>query len=95
MEANENKLKKLLSDLNIHICPLCKHDEWSVGSTILELKEYHGNNLPPKKSAIFPVIPITCDYCGNTYFLNALVAGLIEPNSDGETEDGANESSKK
>ena len=25
------------------------------------------------------MVPLTCDNCGNTYFINALKSGLIDP----------------
>ena len=30
------------------------------------------------KSSIVPVIPVTCSKCGNTVFINAIVANLLE-----------------
>lgn len=67
------------------ICPLCQHNEWTISENIYELREYRGKNgylLDGKIPVpIVPLIPITCDYCGNTILINALLAGVIDKNS--------------
>lgn len=46
---------------------------------IFELREFNdGNFVLGPNSAITPVIPVTCSNCGNTVFVNALIAGLLK-----------------
>ena len=40
----------------------------------------------------FPIVPLTCNNCGNTYFINALVAKLIDPQEQSQNDNSkANE----
>ena len=60
-------------------CPLCGEGVWNVTDKIFELREFNdGNFVLGPNSAITPVIPVTCSNCGNTVFVNALIAGLLK-----------------
>ena len=61
-------------------CPLCGGTEWTVTDKSFELREFNNGNLVlgGAKSSIVPVIPVTCSKCGNTVFINAIVANLLE-----------------
>ena len=61
------------------LCPMCGGDEWSISDKVFELREFNEGNivLGGPNSAITPVIPVTCRNCGNTVFINALVAELL------------------
>lgn len=50
-------------------CPYCAHNEWSVGSPF-EVSLENGQSLAPH-------FPVVCANCGNTVFVNAVLAGLI------------------
>jgi hypothetical protein len=58
-------------------CPICRHDDWSVGP-VLEIRQYHEGNLVLGGSAIVPIFPVTCTTCGYTCLFSAILAGLIE-----------------
>lgn len=58
-------------------CPVCKQNNWNVSSEVYEFREFHGGSMViGGKSGIVPLIPVTCNYCGNTVLFNALIAGL-------------------
>ena len=59
-------------------CPMCKANSWTINDTIYELREFHGGNVVLGSGPIYPVIPINCNNCGNSIFINALVSGAIE-----------------
>jgi len=61
-------------------CPLCGEGKWNVTDKVFELREFNGGNfvLGGPNSAITPIIPITCENCGNTVLINALVTGLLK-----------------
>lgn len=61
-------------------CPMCGGNQWNVPEKIFELREFNDGNLMigGPNGAVLPVIPITCRNCGNTVFINALFAGLLE-----------------
>jgi len=69
-------------------CPICQHREWSIDGTIHELREFHSGDFVVGGS-VFPVVPIVCNFCGYTFFFNALKLGLIEhPEKEGEKKNG-------
>lgn len=57
-------------------CPLCGGSEWSVSDGIFELRGFNDGKIGG--SEIFPVIPVTCNRCGNTVFISALASGLMK-----------------
>jgi hypothetical protein len=60
-------------------CPMCGINNWNVSDKIFELREFNNGNLVVgKESTIFPVFPVSCNNCGNSIFVNALIAGAIE-----------------
>lgn len=68
-------------------CPICKKISWNVPGTIYELREFNnGNLIIGGNSSLVPVIPITCNNCGNVIFINAITAGLVQNN--GRKNDG-------
>ena len=59
-------------------CPVCGETQsWSADSPIWELREYEGGKLR-MDSSIFPCLPVVCEKCGYSFFINAMVAGLLE-----------------
>lgn len=63
-------------------CPMCGGKEWRVSEKYFELREFNDGNLMlgGPNGAVMPVIPVTCNICGNTVFINALNTGLLEDN---------------
>jgi hypothetical protein len=59
-------------------CPLCLHGEWSVQDNAYELREFHGGSMVIGGSALIPVVPVTCNNCGNTVLINGIIAGLVD-----------------
>jgi hypothetical protein len=57
-------------------CPMCGAKQWAVTPKSYELREFYGGNLVIGKGTIFPVIPVVCGNCGNTIFINPVVARL-------------------
>lgn len=87
MKIEQDKLKELVDKLNGFTnrqCPLCGGKKFSVFDSVYEMREYQkgkiGNNL-------IPVIPLTCETCGNTFFVNAIKIGVLEkePEKGGST----------
>ena len=87
MIKDEERQKKIIEHLskkwNGQACTMCKTGNWSVSDTIFELREYNDGNMVIGNVPIFPVIPITCDNCGNSLMINAIVAGIdLKQNED-------------
>lgn len=88
MTEKELDAKKVVAWLNKNwqgskMCPICKNNNWTIGSGPVELREFHGGNLIVE-GPVIPVIPITCMVCGHTLFFNAIVAHLVESASPPE-----------
>jgi hypothetical protein len=59
-------------------CPMCQAGNWNISDRVFELREYHGGSFVVGGSPIVPVVPVTCDNCGNTILVNAIVADAVE-----------------
>ena len=59
-------------------CPLCGGSDWNVSEGIFELRGFNDGKIVLGGNAIFPVIPVTCNKCGNTVFISALATGLMK-----------------
>lgn len=69
-------LKKLESWKGYQKCNMCGDDTWNVADTLFELREYSGGGLT-SRSAVLPVVTVTCTTCGNIHFINAISLGLV------------------
>lgn len=80
MEIKDNKkfLEFLKEKWEGRSCPLCQVGNWSVQGKVFELREYHGGDFVLGRSPIIPIVPITCDNCGNTILVNAIISEAVE-----------------
>lgn len=88
MRISSEKLDTFLTTLHQYTCPLCGHDKWNADNMVFYLGEFFLDSVRIGTPQ-FPVLPITCVNCGNTLFINALVAGLIDATENknlGQTE---------
>lgn len=60
-------------------CPMCKTRNWGVSDAIYELKGFKEVGHVPGNIPIIPVIPVTCENCGNTILVNAIAADIVKP----------------
>jgi predicted nucleic-acid-binding Zn-ribbon protein len=58
-------------------CPVCDHDAWQVDG-VFELREFDNGSLN-LRGRIYPVIVVACKTCGYSFWLNAVKAGVLEP----------------
>ena len=87
-QKDKDKLIKFWDEKipDMGVCPLCKKSQWSVSDTLWEVREFFQGGLKVG-SPVYPVIIVTCNNCGNTYFLNAIVAGIVKPEQKGGKDD--------
>ena len=78
MKVDQGKVNKYIAKLKPYSCPLCHKGEWIVGDMIFHLTEYFEDELRIGGTPSFPVLPLVCSECGNTIFINALAAGLLD-----------------
>lgn len=81
-EENKMNIEKIIAHLNEkwgnRPCPMCGSNSWNVSDKIYELREFHGGNLVLGNGPIFPVVPVSCNNCGNSVFINAILSGAID-----------------
>lgn len=81
MKNNGKEIINFISNKwNNQCCPMCGGREWSVADKIFELREFNEGNLVlgGPNSSVVPLIPVTCEKCGNTVLINAITAGAIK-----------------
>ena len=59
-------------------CPMCHQGKWSVQDNVYELRGFHGGSMVFGGSALIPIVPVTCDNCGNTILVNGIMAGVVD-----------------
>jgi RNase P subunit RPR2 len=76
-------LSKKWKDRN---CQMCNEGTWQVQDKTFQLMEYHQGNIVIGGPIIpvIPVIPVTCTNCGNTVLVNAIIAGVIKPETEAQ-----------
>lgn len=73
-------------------CQVCKTTKWILGDMFVAPPSYipqtqQGAGGISIGGSLYPLVPIICDNCGNTLFINAVMMGLIkgiEENKEGE-----------
>jgi hypothetical protein len=58
-------------------CPYCRSNNWNITHEVYQLTEFSGGNLV-LGGPVVPLAPVTCNNCGHTVLLNALVAGVVD-----------------
>ncbi|MBQ0797090.1 hypothetical protein [Zhongshania sp.] len=67
-------------------CPMCGTGNWNVSDKVFELREFNGGNMViGGNSPIIPIVPVTCDNCGNVVMVNGIVAGAVSHESEEKT----------
>lgn len=90
MEIDRSKLEAYIDRINPQPCPLCGQNSWSINNRVFQLGEYETSESLRKRienkldSKCVPLVPLTCDNCGNTYLINAILTDLIDPNENNE-----------
>ena len=59
-------------------CLMCNNNNWSYDDTIFTPLNTGPNNSINLGGKILPLVPVTCTSCGNTIFINAIVAQSID-----------------
>lgn len=83
MEEDEKvNIDKVIEHLNIKwgnsSCPMCGSNNWNVSDKVFKIHEFHDRTLITGSGSVFPVIPVSCNNCGNSVMVNAIMSGGIE-----------------
>jgi hypothetical protein len=57
-------------------CQMCGVGNWNVQNSIYQLLQFNQGAVVIG-GPVIPVIPVTCNNCGNTVLVNAITAGLL------------------
>ena len=86
MKVNKDKMEIYLKKIKATVCPLCGNNKWSITEHVFQAIEFDQKGII-LGGAAYPIVPITCANCGNTYFINAFVADLIDREAPKEARD--------
>lgn len=76
---DHSKLQKLLENHRKDFaCPMCQKKARNLTEQLYELRPYSGGDIILGGVAIVPIIPVTCEGCGNTVLINAVTAGVFQ-----------------
>jgi len=78
MKVDQHRLDAYLQTIRAAQCPLCGNKHWGISDQIFQAIEFSYKGILVNGNS-YPMVPLTCSTCGNTYFINALVAKLIDP----------------
>lgn len=67
-------------------CPVCNHDDWTISKRVYEIREHHEKGVFNITGAIIPFIVVSCNYCSNTRFFNAIAMDIVRPQEVKEAE---------
>lgn len=62
-------------------CGCCKANNWSISDRVFQLAEFSPSGIVIG-GPVVPLAPVTCNNCGNTILLNAIIAGVVEQNKE-------------
>ncbi|MDD6467099.1 MAG: hypothetical protein PUF50_02845 [Erysipelotrichaceae bacterium] len=89
MKVNQDEvINYLKKQPKVPVCPLCTNSKWVIGEHAFQLPEYNKN--PFENKTVYPVIPVICDVCGYTFFVNALSCNAVSADK-GDLENGSKE----
>ena len=78
MKIEQSKLNEYLKKIHGSVCPLCGNNHWNISDQVFQAIEFDYKGIL-LGGASYPMVSLTCDNCGNTYFINALKSGLLDP----------------
>lgn len=77
MKVQQERMDAYLKKITGSPCPLCGQKRWQISNTVFQAIEFDTKGLILGGGS-YPIVPLACMSCGNTYFINALVADLID-----------------
>ena len=77
MNIPQEKLDKYIKKIHAPVCQLCGSNNWTFTDTVFQAPEFF-NDKVVFNSKTYPFITLTCTNCGNTFFINAIVAGVVD-----------------
>lgn len=60
------------------VCPVCFTSNWTIGEGMVRLVIQDDPSEITLEGPSYPMVPLLCQNCGNTYLLNVFVLGIGE-----------------
>ena len=85
----EDQQKKALAWIDSHLkkCPICSANQFSLNINAAEVRTFTSGALMAP-GYVFPQLVVTCNKCAHTMLFNAVQAGVLQTNEEGEVKDG-------
>ena len=61
-------------------CPFCHADKFTITNSIYQLPAFNKTDVGfmNRDNTVLPVIPLACENCGYTVFINAIICGVLK-----------------
>ena len=66
-------------------CVICSQTNWIIGPKFVRLAAINNANTFTTTTQGYPLVPLTCGVCGNTYLINLVQLGFTSEVIDGMT----------
>ena len=94
MKLTAEQAKKVLdyiiqkTENNPIVCPICRNEQWKLNDILTETREFNDDKIPMgPELQVMPFVSIICNNCGHTLLINAIRAGIVDPQPK-KNEDG-------
>ena len=93
MKIKESDRNQITLWLNQHWmgqknCRICGNNNWAISDSVYEFRPFQHGGLTVG-GPVIPVVVVTCNYCGNTLFFNAIKLDIVKVPKGKEEGDNA------
>ncbi len=83
----QSRIHKWITDKlfgKIPSCPLCYTSNWNIPEHLVQLRPFQGGSIVIG-GTVYPCLSVICLNCGYTMLVNAVIAGIVLPEPEGES----------
>jgi hypothetical protein len=81
-EQNERAADWVADKWRNPLCPVCQQNVWQIGD-LVELRPFTGGDLV-LGGPLYPMLQVICGNCAHTVLFNAVLAGIVGPETQPE-----------
>lgn len=79
MKVNQEKLINTINQKWLSKnCPMCGKNNWNIGTDMITMLGVSEDTSIQIGGRITPVVPVTCNECGNTIYINPLAINCVD-----------------
>ena len=83
-EQQDKAIKHLNNKWINKVCPVCQGNGWDIHPELYELRQFSSGNMV-LGGPLIPLLVVECTNCGNTISMNAIRAGVVSPEGEGDS----------